>query len=175
MSTKLKEKNLRINRNQGVAIAWGLTSLFIALHGSLPWWLVLFSTSEMGIRWKLMTSITICNELLVTSQLIAIEPRAIRWEESPHTGRIQIQVLTTMNTQIGFKSKDWPLWTHGQYRASSSYFFLFFSAYSYFSYFFFSNFLLFFLFFSHFTYNKQIFVGDLNILSLFKYVVYRVH
>ena len=55
-----------------------------------------------------------------------------------------------------------------------SYFFLFFSAYSYFSYFF-SNFLLFFLFFSHFTYNKQIFVGDLNILSLFKYVVYRVH
>ena len=40
---------------------------------------------------------------------------------------------------------------------------------------FFSNFLLFFLFFSHFTYNKQIFVRDLNILSLFKYVVYRVH
>ena len=39
---------------------------------------------------------------------------------------------------------------------------------------FFSNFLLFFLFFSHFTYNKQIFVRDLNILSLFKYVVYRV-
>ena len=37
---------------------------------------------------------------------------------------------------------------------------------------FFSNFLL---FFSHFTYNKQIFVRDLNILSLFKYVVYRVH
>ena len=60
-------------------------------------------------------------------------------------------------------------------RASGSYFFLFFSAYSYFSYFFFSNFLLFFLFFSHFTYNKQIFVRDLNILSLFKYVVYRVH
>ena len=55
-----------------------------------------------------------------------------------------------------------------------SYFFLFFSAYSYFSYFF-SNFLLFFLFFNHFTYNKQIFVRDLNILSLFKYVVYRVH
>ena len=41
--------------------------------------------------------------------------------------------------------------------------------------FFFSNFLLFFLFFRHFTYNKQIFVRDLNILSLFKYVVYRVH
>ena len=61
-----------------------------------------------------------------------------------------------------------------QNRASSSYFFLFFSAYSYFSYFF-SNVLLFFLFFSHFTYNKQIFVRDLNILSLFKYVVYRVH
>ena len=40
---------------------------------------------------------------------------------------------------------------------------------------FFSNFLLFFLFFSHFTYNKQIFVRDLNTLSLFKYVVYRVH
>ena len=40
---------------------------------------------------------------------------------------------------------------------------------------FFSNFLLFFLIFSHFTYNKQIFVRDLNILSLFKYVVYRVH
>ena len=40
---------------------------------------------------------------------------------------------------------------------------------------FFCNFLLFFLFFSHFTYNKQIFVRDLNILSLFKYVVYRVH
>ena len=36
---------------------------------------------------------------------------------------------------------------------------------------FFSNFLLFFLFFSHFTYNKQIFVRDLNILSLFKYVI----
>ena len=56
-------------------------------------------------------------------------------------------------------------------RASSSYFFLFFSAYSYFL----SNFLLFFLFFGHFTYNKQIFVRDLNTLSLFKYVVYRVH
>ena len=40
---------------------------------------------------------------------------------------------------------------------------------------FFSNFLLFFLFFSHFTYDKEIFVRDLNILSLFKYVVYRVH
>ena len=40
---------------------------------------------------------------------------------------------------------------------------------------FFSNFLLFFLFFSHFTYNKQIFVRDLKILSLFKYVVYRLH
>ena len=40
---------------------------------------------------------------------------------------------------------------------------------------FFSNFLLFFLFFSQFTYNKQIFVRDLNILSLFKYFVYRVH
>ena len=40
---------------------------------------------------------------------------------------------------------------------------------------FFSNFLLFFLFFRHFTYNKEIFVRDLNILSLFKYVVYRVH
>ena len=64
-------------------------------------------------------------------------------------------------------------WVSG--RASISYFFLFFSAYSYFSYFFFSNFLLFFLFFSDFTYNKQIFVRGLNILSLFKYVVYRVH
>ena len=41
--------------------------------------------------------------------------------------------------------------------------------------FFFSNFLLFFLFFRHFTHNKEIFVRDLNILSLFKYVVYRVH
>ena len=40
---------------------------------------------------------------------------------------------------------------------------------------FFSNFLLFFLFFSHFTYSKQIFVRYLKNLSLFKYVVYRVH
>ena len=63
------------------------------------------------------------------------------------------------------------------YRASSSYFFLFFPIFLGILLFFlfFSNFLLFFLFFSHFTYNKQIFVGDLNILSLFKYVVYRVH
>ena len=37
---------------------------------------------------------------------------------------------------------------------------------------FFSNFLP---FFSHFTYNNQIFGRDLNILSLFKYVVYSVH
>ena len=55
-------------------------------------------------------------------------------------------------------------------RASSSYFFLFFYAYSYCSYF-----LAISSYFSHFTYNKQIFVRDLNILSLFKYVVYRVH
>ena len=62
-------------------------------------------------------------------------------------------------------------------RASSSYFFLFFPIFLSILLFFlfFSNFLLFFLFFSHFTYNKQIFVRDLNILSLFKYVVYRVH
>ena len=65
----------------------------------------------------------------------------------------------------------------GNCRASSSYFFLFFPIFLSILLFFlfFSNFLLFFLFFSHFTYNKQIFVGDLNILSLFKYVVYRVH
>ena len=63
------------------------------------------------------------------------------------------------------------------YRASSSYFFLFFPIFLSILLFFlfFSNFLLFFLFFSHFTYNKQIFVRDLNILSLFKYVAYRVH
>ena len=62
-------------------------------------------------------------------------------------------------------------------RASSSYFFLFFPIFLSILLFFlfFSNFLLFFLFFSYFTYNKQIFVRDLNILSLFKYVVYRVH
>ena len=62
-------------------------------------------------------------------------------------------------------------------RASSSYFFLFFPIFLSILLFFlfFSNFLLFFLFFSHFTYNKQIFVRDLNILSLFKYVVYTVH
>ena len=62
-------------------------------------------------------------------------------------------------------------------RASSSYFFLFFPIFLSILLFFlfFSNFLLFFLFFSHFTYNKQIFIRDLNILSLFKYVVYRVH
>ena len=62
-------------------------------------------------------------------------------------------------------------------RASSSYFFLFFPIFLSILLFFlfFSNFLLFFLFFSHFTYNKQIFVRDLNILSLFKYVVNRVH
>ena len=62
-------------------------------------------------------------------------------------------------------------------RASSSYFFLFFPIFLSILLFFlfFSNFLLFFLFFSHFTYNKQIFVRDLNILSLFKYVVCRVH
>ena len=79
--------------------------------------------------------------------------------------------------------------THGKYfsvtqgknldtgRASSSYFFLFFPIFLSILLFFlfFSNFLLFFLFFSHFTYNKEIFVRDLNILSLFKYVVYRVH
>ena len=63
------------------------------------------------------------------------------------------------------------------YRASSSYFFLFFPIFLSILLFFlfFSNFLLFFLFFSHFTYNKQIFVRDLNIVSLFKYVVYRVY
>ena len=62
-------------------------------------------------------------------------------------------------------------------RASSSYFFLFFPIFLSILLFFlfFSNFLLFFLFFSHFTYYKQIFVRDLNILSFFKYVVYRVH
>ena len=62
-------------------------------------------------------------------------------------------------------------------RASSSYFFLFFPIFlsKLLFFLFFINFLLFFLFFSHFTYNKQIFVRDLNILSLFKYVVYRVH
>ena len=62
-------------------------------------------------------------------------------------------------------------------RASSSYFFLFFPIFLSILLFFlfFSNFLLFFLFFSHFTYNKQIFVRYLNILSLFRYVVYRVH
>ena len=65
----------------------------------------------------------------------------------------------------------------GECRASSSYFFLFFPIFVSILLFFlfFSNFLLFFLFFGHFTYNKQIFVRDLNILSLFKYVVYRVH
>ena len=55
-----------------------------------------------------------------------------------------------------------------------SYFFLFFSACSYFSYF-----LAIFSYFSYFlaillTISKK-FVRDLNILSLFKYVVYRVH
>ena len=51
------------------------------------------------------------------------------------------------------------------YRASSSYFFLFFSAYSYFSYFFaISSYFSYFL--ANFTYNKQIFVRDLNIFKL---------
>ena len=86
-----------------------------------------------------------------------------------------VHVMLPCNGLFTLPDSDSDCKPHGYIvRASSSYFFLFFSAYSYFSYFF-SNFLLFFLFFSHFTYNKQIFVRNLNILSLFKYVVYRVH
>ena len=76
-----------------------------------------------------------------------------------------------------FKGKRYVAFHLYSGRASSSYFFLFFPIFLSILLFFlfFSNFLLFFLFFCHFTYNKQIFIRDLNILSLFKYVVYRVH
>ena len=58
--------------------------------------------------------------------------------------------------------------------------FLFFPIFSYFSqhtpiFPIFQQFPPIFPIFSHFMYNKQIFVRDLNILSLFKYAVYRVH
>ena len=58
-----------------------------------------------------------------------------------------------MNKGIPMAGKALILGTN--FRASSSYFFLFFSDTPI------SNFLLFFLFFSYFTYNKQIFVRDL--------------
>ena len=82
-----------------------------------------------------------------------------------------------LKTQCASKSESGKVKIGRECRASSSYFFLFFPIFLSILLFFlfFSNFLLFFLFFSHFTYNKQIFVRDLNILSLFKYVVYRVH
>ena len=62
-------------------------------------------------------------------------------------------------------------------RASSSYFFLFFPIFLSLLLFFlfFSNFLLFFLFLAILLTISKKFVRDLNILSLFKYVVYRVH